>query len=76
MRSRRTGEKMSAEKGLKVDIGERTMFELFTDFNAAHSPRYFYGRGIILGFVLATYVWLWIVPWIRKRCKKHEEGKK
>jgi len=45
------------------------MFELFTDFNVQHSPRYFYARGAIWGIVatlICCHYFKYLSPIIRK----------
>jgi len=56
---------------------------MFTDWSLT-DPHYFYFRGALLGFVLATLLWGVFVPWLRgkltralaraKRCPECGEG--
>ncbi len=39
---------------------------LFTDLTET-DPAYFWIRGAIWGFVLATLIWCVVVPWFKKR---------
>ncbi len=42
---------------------------MFTDWTST-DPHYFYLRGIVYGFVLATMLWLVVVPWAKKKLEE------
>lgn len=39
---------------------------LFTDWIGSHSNRYYYIRGAIWGFVLASLFWSLFIPWLKR----------
>ena len=36
-------------------------------------PRYFYYKGALWGFVVASFFWLYFVPWLKKKLKERHK---
>jgi len=47
---------------------------MFTDWTLT-DPHYFYTRGMILGVVLASYFWAFILPWIKSKLNNKRGNK-
>ena len=46
---------------------------MFTDWTMT-DPHYFWLRGALWGFVLATILWKMFVPWLLKKLKGDKDG--
>ncbi len=47
---------------------------MLTDWTET-DPHYFFARGALYGFVLATFLWLAAIPWVRKKLRDRREAR-